>query len=100
MRNPDEPTRDEQRAHLRSMLHIYVGIEVALHRWPEISALAFDTEEADSLRLALIELLDVDDVQAAAISDLQLRRISRLERQLASDRVLELRRQLNEIDAE
>jgi DNA gyrase subunit A len=80
------------------MLHIYEAIEMAQHRWPEVSALAFETETPDSLRHALIRLLGVDELQAAAISDMQVRRLSRREREVISDRVLKLRRQLSEIE--
>jgi DNA gyrase subunit A len=98
MPNADEPSIDDQRKHLRSQLHIYGGIEMAMHKWPEVSALAFEAEEPDSLRQALIELLGVDDVQAAAISDMQVRRLSRRERDQIPRRVLELREQLSEME--
>ncbi len=57
----------------------------------EVIALIRRSPEVDDARDGLIELLDIDEIQATAILDLQLRRLAALERQKIIDRLAESR---------
>jgi DNA gyrase/topoisomerase IV subunit A len=82
------------------MLHIYQAIHAALSRWPEVADLAFQTESPDSFRESLMQLLDVDEVQANAVSDMQVRRAGRLERAAVARRLAELRAEVAPLDSD
>ncbi|MGB9377077.1 MAG: DNA gyrase subunit A [Mycobacteriales bacterium] len=74
----------EERAHiLRALLK-------ALDQLDAVIALIRGSESADAARGGLMELLDIDEVQATAILDMQLRRIAALERQRIIDEFAEL----------
>jgi DNA gyrase subunit A len=62
-------------------IHIYVGYLKALDALDEVIALIRRSPDADQARSGLMELLDIDEVQANAILALQLRRLAALERQ-------------------
>jgi DNA gyrase subunit A len=69
----------EERAHiLRAMLK-------ALDALDEVIALIRGSESANAARGGLMELLDIDEVQATAILDMQLRKLAALERQAITD---------------
>ncbi len=61
--------------------HIQRGLVKALDALDEVIALIRRSPDADVARVGLIELLDIDDIQAGAILDMQLRRLAALERQ-------------------
>jgi DNA gyrase subunit A len=61
--------------------HILRGYAKALDQLDAVIALIRASESADSARSGLMELLDVDEIQATAILDMQLRRLAALERQ-------------------
>ena len=63
----------------------------ALDQLDEVIALIRRSPEVDDARQGLIALLDIDDVQADAILNMQLRRLAALERQRIID---ELAKQL------
>ena len=65
--------------------HIYRGLVKALDALDEVIALIRRSPEVDDARQGLIELLDIDEVQANAILDMQLRRLAALERQKIID---------------
>ena len=65
----------EQRA------HILRGLVKALDMLDEVIALIRRSPTVDDARTGLIELLDIDEVQADAILGMQLRRLAALERQ-------------------
>ncbi|MDT9592982.1 DNA gyrase subunit A [Nocardioides zeae] len=65
--------------------HILRGYAKALDMLDEVIALIRSSPEVDDARRGLMELLDVDEVQAIAILDLQLRRLAALERQKIID---------------
>ncbi|HVU71445.1 MAG TPA: DNA gyrase subunit A [Mycobacteriales bacterium] len=69
--------------------HILRGYAKALDRLDEVIALIRAAESADAAREGLMQLLDIDDVQARAILDLQLRRLAALERQSIRDELAE-----------
>ena len=65
--------------------HILQGYLKALDAIDEVVALIRRSPSADEARTGLMELLDVDEIQATAILNLQLRRLAALERQRITD---------------
>jgi DNA gyrase subunit A len=70
--------------------HILRGYLKALDALDEVIALIRASATADDARTGLMELLDIDEVQATAILNMQLRRLAALERQKIIDRYEEL----------
>ncbi|MCU1651712.1 MAG: gyrase, subunit [Pseudonocardia sp.] len=70
--------------------HILRGLVKALDALDEVIALIRASATVDVARTGLIELLEVDDIQAQAILDMQLRRLAALERQKIIDELAEL----------
>ena len=70
--------------------HILRGLLKALDQIDEVIALIRRSATVDVARAGLIELLDIDEVQANAILDMQLRRLAALERQRLLDESAEL----------
>jgi DNA gyrase subunit A len=70
--------------------HILRGYVKALDALDEVIALIRASATVDVARAGLIELLDVDELQAQAILDMQLRRLAALERQKIVDELAEL----------
>jgi DNA gyrase subunit A len=70
--------------------HILRGLVKALDALDEVIALIRASDTVDIARTGLIELLEVDDIQAQAILDMQLRRLAALERQKIIDELAEL----------
>jgi DNA gyrase subunit A len=66
-------------------IHILRGYLKALDQLDAVIALIRNSESADSARGGLMTLLEIDEVQAVAILDLQLRRLAALERQRIVD---------------
>lgn len=71
-------------------LHILEGYLKALDALDEVIALIRRSPTVDEARAGLMELLDVDQIQADAILALQLRRLAALERQKIMDEHAEL----------
>ena len=65
--------------------HVLRGLVKALDRLDEVIALIRRSPEVDDARQGLIELLEIDEIQANAILDMQLRRLAALERQKIVD---------------
>jgi len=65
--------------------HILLGYLKALDALDEVIALIRASATVDDARTGLMTLLDVDEVQATAILDMQLRRLAALERQKIID---------------
>jgi DNA gyrase subunit A len=65
--------------------HILRGLVKALDMLDEVIALIRRSPTADEAKSGLIQLLEIDDVQAGAILDMQLRRLAALERQRIID---------------
>lgn len=74
--------------------HILQGYLKALDMIEEVIALIRSSRDVDSARSGLMELLDVDEVQADAILAMQLRRLAALERQKILDEHEELMRRI------
>ena len=70
--------------------HVYRGLVKALDALDEVIALIRRSPDVDDARTGLIEMLDIDDIQANAILDMQLRRLAALERQKILDRLADL----------
>ena len=70
--------------------HVFRGYVKALDALDEVIALIRRSPDVDEARQGLIRLLDIDEVQAQAILDMQLRRLAALERQKIIDRLNEL----------
>ncbi len=65
--------------------HILRGLAKALDQLDAVIALIRGSASADAARAGLISLLDIDDIQARAILDMQLRQLAALERQKIVD---------------
>jgi len=65
--------------------HILQGYLKALDALDEVIRLIRRSPDVEAARTGLMELLDVDEVQATAILNLQLRRLAALERQKITD---------------
>ncbi len=70
--------------------HIQRGYVKALDALDEVIALIRRSPDVEQARRGLIDLLDIDELQADAILALQLRRLAALERQKIQDRLAEL----------
>ncbi len=70
--------------------HIYRGLAKALDALDEVIALIRRSPSTDEAREGLIGLLEIDELQANAILDMQLRRLAALERQRIIDRLVEI----------
>ena len=80
--------------------HILRGYLKALSALDEVIALIRRSPSSDEARTGLMELLDVDEIQANAILDLQLRRLAALERlkiEEEAQKIEELIREYNNI---
>ncbi|WP_046468681.1 DNA gyrase subunit A [Allosalinactinospora lopnorensis] len=80
----------EERAHiLRALLK-------AIDRIDEVIALIRGSASAEAAKTGLMELLEIDDVQARAILDMQLRKLAALERRQLTDEYDELMAQIDD----
>jgi DNA gyrase subunit A len=70
--------------------HILRGLVKALDALDEVIALIRRSPTVDEARTGLIQLLDIDEVQATAILDMQLRRLAALERQKIVDELAKI----------
>ncbi|SDR94462.1 DNA gyrase subunit A [Paraoerskovia marina] len=80
-------------------IHIYRGYLKALDQLDEVIALIRRSPDADAARTGLMELLGVDERQARAILDMQLRRLAALQRQEIIDEHDNLQRLITEYRA-
>ncbi len=76
--------------------HILRGLLKALDALDEVIALIRRSATTEAARDGLMELLSIDEDQARAILDMQLRRLAALERQKIQDRHAELERMIAE----
>lgn len=72
--------------------HIQRALVKALDMLDEVIALIRRSPNTEAASTGLQELLDIDEIQARAILDMQLRRLAALERQKIIDRLAELER--------
>jgi DNA gyrase subunit A len=79
--------------------HILRGWAKALDQLDAVIALIRSSPSADEARTGLMELLDVDEIQAVSILDLQLRRLAALERQRIMDELAEIEARIADLQA-
>ncbi|HKS03157.1 MAG TPA: DNA gyrase subunit A [Arthrobacter sp.] len=79
--------------------HILRALLKALDMLDEVIALIRASSTTEAARDGLMELLDIDEIQARAILDMQLRRLAALERQKIQDRHAELEAMIAEYNA-
>ncbi|GEL20617.1 DNA gyrase subunit A [Pseudonocardia asaccharolytica] len=77
--------------------HILRGLVKALDALDEVIALIRASQTVDVARQGLIDLLDIDEAQAQAILDMQLRRLAALERQKIIDELAEIERRIADL---
>jgi DNA gyrase subunit A len=78
--------------------HIYRGYAKALDALDEVIALIRRSPDADAALAGLMELLEIDEQQARAILEMQLRRLAALERQRIVDHLAELQHVIAELE--
>src|SRR6195952_934926 len=71
-------------------MHILTAYLKALDALDEVIALIRRSADTETARDGLMELLEIDELQARAILDMQLRRLAALERQKITDEATEL----------
>jgi DNA gyrase subunit A len=79
--------------------HILRALLKALDMLDEVIALIRASNTTEAAREGLMELLEIDELQARAILDMQLRRLAALERQKIQDRHSELEAMIEEYNA-
>ena len=79
--------------------HILRGYAKALDQLDAVITLIRNSESADAARGGLMELLDIDEIQATAILDMQLRRLAALERQRILDELAEIEARIADLQA-
>jgi DNA gyrase subunit A len=79
--------------------HILRGLLRAIDRIDEVIALIRASESADAARTGLMQLLEIDELQATAILDMQLRRLAALERQRLQSEYDELMAEISDYQA-
>ncbi|MDQ1056320.1 DNA gyrase subunit A [Arthrobacter globiformis] len=79
--------------------HILRALLKALDMLDEVIALIRASSTTEAARDGLMQLLDIDEIQARAILDMQLRRLAALERQKIQDRHAELEAMIAEYNA-
>ena len=79
--------------------HILRALAKALDRLDDVIALIRAADSAEAALSQLMELLEIDDVQARAILDMQLRRLAALERQRILDELAERETEIADLQA-
>ena len=79
--------------------HILRALLKALDALDEVIALIRASNTTEAARDGLMQLLDIDELQARAILDMQLRRLAALERQKIQDRHSELEAMITEYNS-
>ncbi|MEO5664517.1 MAG: DNA gyrase subunit A, partial [Nocardioides sp.] len=78
--------------------HIFRGYAKALDALDEVIALIRRSPDVDEARSGLMQLLDVDEVQANAILEMQLRRLAALERQKIMDELAKIELEIADLE--
>jgi DNA gyrase subunit A len=79
--------------------HIFRGLVKALDALDDVIALIRRSPNVEEARNGLIELLDIDELQARAILEMQLRQLAALERQRIIDQLAELELRIADLEA-
>jgi DNA gyrase subunit A len=77
-------------------IHVLRGLLKALDQLDAVIALIRSSPSADEAKTGLMQLLEIDDIQATAILDMQLRRLAALERQRIIDEHDEIAAQIDD----
>ncbi len=85
-------------ADAQARAHIYRGLVKALDMLDEVIALIRRSPSTEDAREGLKQLLEIDDLQATAILDMQLRRLAALERQRIIDQLAEYERIIADLE--
>ena len=85
-------------ADAQARAHIYRGLVKALDALDEVIALIRRSPGTEEAREGLKTLLEIDDAQATAILDMQLRRLAALERQRIIDQLAEYERIIADLE--
>lgn len=88
-----------ERTKAQQRLHVLDGLIVAVSRIDEVVATIRQSADAESAKRALMPLLGIDEVQAKAILDLRLHRLTNLEIEALKEEHAELLARIAEIDA-
>ncbi len=78
--------------------HILRGLVKALDMLDEVIALIRRSSTVEDSRQGLMQLLDVDEIQAGAILDMQLRRLAALERQKIVDELARIEIEIADLE--
>jgi DNA gyrase subunit A len=78
--------------------HIFRGLAKALDALDEVIALIRRSPDVDEARQGLISLLDIDELQANAILEMQLRRLAALERQRIIDELAKIELEIADLE--
>src|SRR5439155_19005529 len=78
--------------------HILRGLLKALDQLDAVIALIRSAPSAEESKAGLMQLLEIDDLQATAILDLQLRRLAALERQKIIDEAAEIEAKIADLN--
>jgi DNA gyrase subunit A len=79
--------------------HILIALLKAIDRIDEVIALIRGSESAAAAQQGLMQMLEIDEIQARAILDMQLRKLAALERQQLTDEYEELMAQIADYEA-
>ncbi len=83
----------------REKVHILDGLLIALSRIDEVIAAIRASDTVDTARTALVEKFGLDETQANAILQMQLRRLAALEQQKISDEKSDLGEEIRRLEA-
>ncbi|MFE3191527.1 DNA gyrase subunit A [Nocardia sp. NPDC059240] len=77
--------------------HILRGLVKALDQLDAVIALIRRSADTETARTGLMQLLEIDEIQATAILDMQLRRLSALERQKILDELAKIEAEIADL---
>ncbi len=83
---------------LREREHILLGLSSALSRIDQVIEAIRKSKDAGEARAALQSLLDIDQVQANAILDMKLQRLTSLETSKLQDELATVRQKIQDLD--
>ena len=76
----------------RARAHLLEGLKIAVDNIDEVIRIIRESEDTDSAKLALIEKFSLSEIQASAILEMRLRRLTGLEREKIENELAELRK--------
>ena len=82
----------------RARAHILAGLRIAISNLDAVIALIRQSQDVDTARTGLIRRFGLDEPQAQAILDMQLRRIAALERERIESEYQELQATIRELE--